>query len=92
MLTYGATCHFIVPELDAGNQIINQSTFTVPPGMSEQEMAQAAAGKQVHETDFYFVISLPTAPLVATTTTTDTTAASGSTSSSTGTATQGTTP
>ncbi len=33
MLTYGATCHFIVPELDAGNQIIHQSTFTVPPGM-----------------------------------------------------------
>lgn len=33
MLTYGATCHFIVPELDAGNQIINQSTFTIPPGM-----------------------------------------------------------
>lgn len=33
MLTYGATCHFIVPELDAGNQIIFQSTFTVPPGM-----------------------------------------------------------
>lgn len=31
MLTYGATCHFIVPELDAGNQIIYQSTFTVPP-------------------------------------------------------------
>ena len=30
MLTYGATCHFIVPELDAGNQIIYQSTFTVP--------------------------------------------------------------
>lgn len=33
MLTYGATCHFIVPELDAGNQTIFQSTFTVPPGM-----------------------------------------------------------
>jgi len=33
MLTYGATCHFIVPELDAGNQIIYQSTFTVPPSM-----------------------------------------------------------
>lgn len=33
MLTYGATCHFVVPELDAGNQIIFQSTFTVPPGM-----------------------------------------------------------
>ena len=32
-MTYGATCHFIVPELDAGNQIIYQSTFTVPPGM-----------------------------------------------------------
>lgn len=32
MLTYGATCHFIVPELDAGNQIIQQATFTVPPG------------------------------------------------------------
>ncbi|MCA9179543.1 MAG: formyltetrahydrofolate deformylase [Planctomycetales bacterium] len=32
MLTYGATCHFIVPELDAGNQIINQSTFTIQPG------------------------------------------------------------
>ncbi len=33
MLTYGATCHFIVPELDAGNQIINQSTFTTAPGV-----------------------------------------------------------
>jgi formyltetrahydrofolate deformylase len=32
MLTYGCTCHFIVPELDAGNQIISQTTFTVPPG------------------------------------------------------------
>ena len=32
MLTYGATCHFIVPDLDAGNQIIYQSTYTVPPG------------------------------------------------------------
>lgn len=32
MLTFGATCHFIVPELDAGNQIIQQTTFTVPPG------------------------------------------------------------
>ncbi|MHB0956615.1 MAG: formyltetrahydrofolate deformylase [Pirellulaceae bacterium] len=33
MLTYGATCHFIVPELDAGNQIIFQSTYTIPPGL-----------------------------------------------------------
>ncbi len=32
MLTYGATCHFIIPELDAGNQIINQRTFSVVPG------------------------------------------------------------
>jgi formyltetrahydrofolate deformylase len=38
MLTYGATCHFIVPELDAGNQIIYQSTFMVPPGMSRDEI------------------------------------------------------
>jgi formyltetrahydrofolate deformylase len=32
MLTYGATAHFIVPELDAGEQIIHQTTFTVVPG------------------------------------------------------------
>jgi len=32
MLTFGATCHFIVPELDAGNQTINQRTFAVLPG------------------------------------------------------------
>lgn len=32
MLTFGATCHFIIPELDAGNQIINQATFSVSPG------------------------------------------------------------
>lgn len=38
MLTYGATCHFIVPELDAGNQIIQQTTFTVPPGMKLEEI------------------------------------------------------
>lgn len=38
MLTYGATCHFIVPELDAGNQIIYQSTFTVPPGAKLEEI------------------------------------------------------
>ena len=38
MLTYGATCHFIVPELDAGEQIIYQSTFTVPPGMNVKEI------------------------------------------------------
>ncbi len=38
MLTYGATCHFIVPELDAGCQIIYQSTFMVPPGMGRDEI------------------------------------------------------
>ena len=38
MLTYGATCHFIVPELDAGNQIIHQSTFTVQPGVKLEEI------------------------------------------------------
>jgi formyltetrahydrofolate deformylase len=38
MLTYGATCHFIVPELDAGNQIIYQSTYTVPPGMKLEDI------------------------------------------------------
>lgn len=38
MLTFGATCHFIVPELDAGNQIINQSTFSVVPGTKLEEI------------------------------------------------------
>lgn len=38
MLTYGATCHFIIPELDAGNQIINQRTFSVPPSATIEEI------------------------------------------------------
>jgi len=38
MLTYGCTCHFIVPELDAGNQIIYQSTFLVAPGTPLDEI------------------------------------------------------
>ncbi len=38
MLTFGCTCHFIVPELDAGNQIIHQSTFTVAPGTKLDEI------------------------------------------------------
>ncbi|MCA9237831.1 MAG: formyltetrahydrofolate deformylase [Planctomycetales bacterium] len=38
MLTYGATCHFIVPELDAGNQIICQSAYSVPPGTPLDEI------------------------------------------------------
>jgi formyltetrahydrofolate deformylase len=47
MLTYGATCHFIVPELDAGCQIIYQSTFTVPPGMTRDEIIRR--GQQDNE-------------------------------------------
>lgn len=38
MLTYGATAHFIIPELDAGDQIIHQSTFTVFPGTPIEEI------------------------------------------------------
>jgi formyltetrahydrofolate deformylase len=40
MLTFGATCHFIVPELDAGNQTIHQSTFAVSPGTKLDEVIQ----------------------------------------------------
>lgn len=47
MLTYGATCHFIVPELDAGNQIINQTTFTVAPGTPREEIIRR--GEQQNE-------------------------------------------
>ncbi len=38
MLTYGCTAHFIVPELDGGQQIIYQSTFLVPPGLPLEEI------------------------------------------------------
>lgn len=47
MLTYGATVHFIVPELDAGNQIIHQSTFTVPPGTTLAQIKRQ--GESDHE-------------------------------------------
>jgi formyltetrahydrofolate deformylase len=47
MLTYGATVHFIVPELDAGNQIINQDAFTVPHGMPVEEIIRI--GEREHE-------------------------------------------
>lgn len=47
MLTYGATVHFIVPELDAGNQIIHQGTFTVAPGTSLDEIMRL--GQTDHE-------------------------------------------
>lgn len=38
MLTYGATAHFIIPELDAGNQIIHQTSFSVEPSTPKQEI------------------------------------------------------
>lgn len=44
MLTFGATIHFIVPELDAGNQIIHQSTFTVTPGTSLETIKRQGEG------------------------------------------------
>lgn len=47
MLTFGATCHFIVPELDAGNQTINQTTFSVPPGSKLEDII--AQGQQYNE-------------------------------------------
>ena len=47
MLTYGATVHFIVPELDAGEQIIHQSTFTVSPGTKLEEIIRQ--GQADHE-------------------------------------------
>jgi formyltetrahydrofolate deformylase len=47
MLTYGCTCHFIVPELDAGNQIIYQSTFLVKPGTALDEII--ARGERENE-------------------------------------------
>lgn len=47
MLTYGATVHFIIPELDAGNQIIHQSTFNVFPGTPIEEIVRL--GESDHE-------------------------------------------
>ena len=47
MLTYGATIHFIVPELDAGEQIIHQSTFDVFPGTPLEEITRQ--GETDHE-------------------------------------------
>ena len=47
MLTFGATCHFIIPELDAGNQTINQQTFSVAPGTPLAEVI--ARGEKENE-------------------------------------------
>lgn len=47
MLTYGATAHFIVPELDAGEQIIHQDTFTVLNGTPLAEIKRL--GESQHE-------------------------------------------
>lgn len=47
MLTYGATVHFIVPELDAGDQIIHQDTFTVAHGTPLEQIVRI--GETDHE-------------------------------------------
>jgi formyltetrahydrofolate deformylase len=47
MLTYGATVHFIVPELDAGDQIIHQDTFTVAHGTPLKQIMHI--GQSDHE-------------------------------------------
>jgi len=64
-------------------------------GMSEAELQAANKGKEPEPTDFFFVISLPTVPVVATPTveSTDTSGtSSSSTSTTSGTSTTGTTP
>jgi formyltetrahydrofolate deformylase len=47
MLCFGATVHFIVPELDAGNQIIFQEAFSVLPGTSLPDIKRL--GESDHE-------------------------------------------
>ena len=47
MLCFGATIHFIVPELDAGNQIIYQGAFSVLPGTSLADIKRL--GESDHE-------------------------------------------
>ena len=41
-LAYGATIHFIVPELDAGEQIIYQDAFAVAPGTLLEEITRTS--------------------------------------------------
>lgn len=47
MLCFGATVHFIVPELDAGNQIIYQGGFSVLPGTALSDIKRL--GESDHE-------------------------------------------
>ena len=47
MRCFGATVHFIVPELDAGNQIIYQGAFSVLPGTSLSDIKRL--GESDHE-------------------------------------------
>ena len=47
MLCFGATVHFIVPELDAGNQIIYQGAFSVLPGTALSDIKRL--GESDHE-------------------------------------------
>ena len=47
MLCFGATVHFIVPELDAGNQIVYQGAFSVLPGTALSDIKRL--GESDHE-------------------------------------------
>jgi formyltetrahydrofolate deformylase len=47
MLVFGATVHFVGPDLSFGGQIIHQDTFTVRPGTPLEEVA--AIGQATHE-------------------------------------------
>ena len=49
MLCYGATVHFIVPELDAGNQIIHRSSFRVLPDTSLKDIMIMHRGESDQE-------------------------------------------
>jgi formyltetrahydrofolate deformylase len=44
MLSYGATVHYIIPELDAGDQIIHQDTFVVRPGTPLEDNIRTGEG------------------------------------------------
>ncbi len=48
MLTYGATAHFIIPELDAGDQTIHQDTFTVNPGTTLKQIIKRGREDNEH--------------------------------------------
>jgi formyltetrahydrofolate deformylase len=47
MLVFGATVHFVGPDLGMGGQIIHQDTFSVPPGTPLEEVIRR--GENEHE-------------------------------------------